>query len=122
MKALLEAFDLASANQAAEIIQHPPNGVFKELRTYLLREAEQNSHQTKQHEIAKLLRQGNGHEGVIFLGPSFDKGESSSGSFLFGSGGSLSFGLVLKESGGKSILESARFHFKSKSERWFSEW
>ena len=115
---VLEAFDLVAARHADEVIGHPPKVVFLELRRYLLSEAEQNGHQTKQHEIAGLLKIDSGKTGAtIVLGPTFDKGTSEDGSFVFGSGGRLSFGLVLKERDGKSILESARFHYKSKTEQ-----
>ena len=121
MTALLEAFDRQAEKQAAEVIGEPPKSVFQELRNFLLREAENHDHQTKQHEIGGLLKLGQDQRLTkVFLGPSFDKNEPESLSrkpFLLGSGGSLSFGLVLRESEGVTHLESARFQFKSKADQ-----
>ena len=115
MNAWLEAFDAKIAEQMEEAIPHPPKEVFKRLRVYLLKEAEQQNHQTQQHEVSGLLKQQQDHNRfIIFLGPAFDKEPSALKPFVLGSGGSLSFGLVLKDSNGGSILEAAFFHFRSK--------
>jgi len=118
VNAWLEAFDFALAKHMDEVIPDRPKEVFKQLRAYLLHEAEQNNHQTQQHEVFGLLKERQNHNGfTIFLGPSFDKEQSTAKPFVLGSGGSLSFGLVLKDSNGRSILEAARFHFRSKTEQ-----
>ena len=77
-----------------------------QVRTYL---QNRNIELGKKNNVLKILKEEKSQDIVLIsLGPSIDKGPTDS-HFLFESGSRLSFGISLRESGGRCALLAYRF-------------
>jgi len=105
---LAVTLDSKTDRELRELSLDPPHKVLSQIRAYLLRRSEEM--QTRNNPIQLLRFYSENDCAQIDLGPTVDKGPTPE-HFHFDSGARLSFGLSLREVGGRSLVMSFRYHY-----------